>query len=234
MDKTRILSPSELAEVIAYLKRKGRLANTRQNLVVFRLSACCGLRVSEIAGLRICDVQTEGRRPRILIPETAAKRCRPRMVPLWWDAQTLADIEAWKVERILAGAQPSDPFVCSQHQDTRGKGLSARNLLHRWTVAIKVLGKDRVQQLSIHKGRHTFCTHALAEGRTVAEVRAAAGHANIAHTLIYLQVVTLQDRRVRQDETECQATQHVAAKLGNNVRNPPMASRRETAPIPRD
>src|SRR5277367_6684685 len=98
MDKTRILSPSELAEVIADLKRKRRLVNTRQNLVVFRLSACCGLRVSEIAGLRTGDVQTGSRRPIIVIPETAAKRCRPRTVPLWWDADTLADIEAWRAE----------------------------------------------------------------------------------------------------------------------------------------
>jgi integrase/recombinase XerD len=186
IDRMRILSRSEIAEVIADLKRKRRSVNTRQNLVVFRLSACCGLRVSEISGLRVCDVQTGGPRPHILIPETAAKRWRPRTVPLWWDAGTLADIEAWKAERIEAGAKPTDPLVCSQHKDTRGKTLSARNLQHRWTVAIKVLGEDRVKRLSIHKGRHSFCSHALAGGRTIAEVRDAAGHANIATTTLYL------------------------------------------------
>jgi integrase len=194
MDKTRILTRSEIAAVIAELKRKRRLVNTRQNLVVFRLSAGCGLRVSEIAGLRLCDVETEGRRPRILIPETAAKRCRPRTVPLWWDADTLEDIDAWRIERIAAAAQPSDPLVCSQHKDTYGKQLSSRNLEYRWTVAIKVLGKDRVQRLSIQKGRHSFCSHALAAGRTVGEVREAAGHANIAHTLIYLHALPDDDQ----------------------------------------
>jgi integrase len=194
MDKTRLLTRSEIAAVIAELKRKRRLVNTRQNLVVFRLSAGCGLRVSEIAGLRLCDVQTDGRGPRILIPETAAKRCRPRIVPLWWDADTLEDIEAWRAERIAAGAQPADPLVCSQHKDTYGKPLSSRNLEYRWTVAIKVLGKDRVQRLSIQKGRHSFCSHALAGGRTVAEVREAAGHANIAHTLLYLHALPDDDQ----------------------------------------
>ena len=95
--------------------------NTRQNLIVFRLSACCGLR--RLGDLRpaLCDVETVGPHPQILIPESPAKRWRPRTVPLWWDRDTLADIEAWKRERIEAGAQASDPLVCSQHKDTRGK-----------------------------------------------------------------------------------------------------------------
>ena len=194
LDKTRILTRAEIATVIADLKRKRRSINTRQNLIVFRLSACCGLRVSEISGLRLCDVETGGPHPHVLIGESPAKRWRPRQVPLWWDPVTLADIDAWKHERIKAGAQPSDPLVCSQHRDTRGKRLSPRNLQHRWSVAIKVLGKDRAKRLSIQKGRHTFCLHALVSGRTIAEVRDAAGHANLATTAIYLRVVNSDEK----------------------------------------
>jgi integrase/recombinase XerD len=192
VDRTRILTCSEMATVIAELKRKRRSKNTRQNLIVFRLSACCGLRVSEISAVRICDAETAGRHPHISIPATQAKRCRPRTVPLWWDPATLADIEAWKAERIAAGAQPTDLLVCSQHKDTRGKLLSPGNLQHRWSVALKILGKDRAKRLSIHKGRHTFCSHALAAGRTILEVRTAAGHANIATTTLY--VLAVADR----------------------------------------
>jgi integrase len=189
LDKTRILTRCEIVRVIADLKRRRRSVNTRQNLIVFRLSACCGLRVSEISGLRLCDVETVGPHPQILVPESPAKRWRPRTVPLWWDRETLADIEAWKRERIGAGAQGSDPLVCSQHKDTRGKKLSERNLQHRWTVAIKVLGKERVKRLSIQKGRHSFCSHALAGGRTITEVRDAAGHAKLATTYMYVHAV---------------------------------------------
>jgi hypothetical protein len=42
-----------------------------------------------------------------------------------------------------------------------------------------VLGWDRQRTLTIHHGRHTFITHALAGGRTLAEVRAAASHASL-------------------------------------------------------
>ncbi len=105
MDWTRILTRCEIARVIDDLKRRRRSVNTRQNLIVFRLSACCGLRVSEISGLRLCDVQIASPYPQILVPESPAKRWRPRTVPLWWDRETLADIEAWKRERIGAGAR---------------------------------------------------------------------------------------------------------------------------------
>jgi integrase len=189
IDLTRILTRAEITQVVADLKRRRRSVNTRQNLIVFRLSACCGLRVSEISGLRLCDVQTEGPHPHLLISESPAKRWRPRTVPLWWDANTLADIEAWMGERIGAGAAGSEPLVCSLHKDTRGKRLSARNLQHRWAVAIKVLGKDRVKRLSIQKGRHSFCTHALVGGRPITEVRDAAGHAKLATTYVYLHAV---------------------------------------------
>jgi integrase len=156
MDRARILSRSEVASVIANLKGRRRSVNARQNLIVFRLSACCGLRVSEIATLRLCDVQTGGPHPHILIPETSAKRSRPRRVPLWWDRGTLADIEAWKVERFEAGAKPSDPLVCSQHKDAPGKQLSARNLQHRWMVAIKVPATRKLRR------QRSICTQSLA------------------------------------------------------------------------
>jgi integrase len=202
LDKTRILSQAEVANVVADLKRRRRSLNTRQNLIVFRLSACCGLRVSEIAGLRLCDVDANTVHPRILIREASAKRWRPRIVPLWWDWETLADLDAWKQERIRSGAQLGDPLVCSQHKDTRGKTLSLRNLQHRWMVAIKVLGRDRVKRLSIHKGRHSFCFHALAAGRTITEVRDAAGHAKMTTTYVYLHSLNGDARQPRGNEKE--------------------------------
>jgi site-specific recombinase XerD len=42
--------------------------------------------------------------------------------------------------------------------------------------------------LTIHHGRHTFISHALAGGKSLAEVRDAAGHANVSITSAYLHV----------------------------------------------
>src|SRR5262245_58058427 len=87
VEATKILTRGELAAVLADLRRKGeRSAGARLNLVVFRLACCCGLRVSEIAGLRVDDVQVEGGRPHVRVRPEVAKGYKGRRVPLWWDA----------------------------------------------------------------------------------------------------------------------------------------------------
>lgn len=196
VDQTRILTRSEIAAVLADLHRKRRSVNTRQNAVVFRLSTCCGLRVSEIVGLSMANVKLAGKRPHIHVPAVIAKRHKARKVPLWWDAGTLAALDAWKRERESQGASGADPFVCSQSAGTQGKPLSVRNAQARWKATVKVLGDERRASLSIHSGRHSFCSHALAGGRSLAEVRDAAGHANISTTSIYLHAVRDDDEQV--------------------------------------
>jgi integrase len=83
-DPTKILTRGELAAVLADLRRKApRSKNTRLNLVIFRLAACCGLRASEIAMLQVADVRTELPRPHLRIRVGASKGGRSRTVPLW-------------------------------------------------------------------------------------------------------------------------------------------------------
>ena len=50
--------------------------------------------------------------------------------------------------------------------------------------------------LTIHHGRHTFISHALAGGRTLAEVRDAAGHSSVLVTSVYLHVAVADDGAV--------------------------------------
>jgi len=71
----------------------------------------------------------------------------------------------------------------------QGEGLQRHAVRRRFLSACWVLGPARVRTLTIHHGRHTFISHALAGGRSLAEVRAAAGHANVAITSAYLHVV---------------------------------------------
>lgn len=190
LDPVRILTRAEIAAVIADLRRKRRSVNSRQNSIVFRLATCLGLRVSEVVGLNLSNVKVGNGRPYLEIPARIAKRKKRRRVPLWWDGATLADLQAWKAERESQGASSGSPFVCAQAKGNQGKRLSARNAQSRFKKCIKILGPERVEVLSIHCGRHSFCSHALAGGRSLAEVRDAAGHANISTTSIYLHAVT--------------------------------------------
>jgi integrase len=189
VDLTKVLTRREITTVLFELQRKGaRSRNTRLNLVLFRLATCCGLRASEIAQLQLADVRTEHTRPHLRIRRGAAKGGRPRMVPLWWDGGTLADLIAWKAERVRDGAQGADPFLVSGMAGRGATVFSRHTLRKKFRTACKVLGADRLIGLTIHHGRHTFISHALAGGRTLAEVRDAAGHANVSITSTYLHV----------------------------------------------
>jgi integrase/recombinase XerD len=195
VDRSKILQPDEMARVLTELRRKARRSiNTRTNLTIFRLAACCGLRASEIAGLTIADVQLDNSRPSIRIRREIGKGHKARKVPLTWDAGTLADLVEWKRFRRDQGAADDDRFVCSQHCDSLGNPLDRRNLRKRFRVSCKVLGRERQAELTIHDGRHSFVSHALHGGRSVVEVRAAAGHSSLATTSIYAHLVDTDDK----------------------------------------
>jgi integrase len=207
LDSTKILTRPELAAVLTDLRRKSvRSKNTRLNLIIFRLAGCCGLRVSEIANLRINDVRVEVSRPHLRIRRSATKGGKARNVPLWWDGGTRDDLRALKKERIDRGASADDLFVKSPRVRTQRNGaalvevtkdrLSRHTVRKRFKTACKILGTDRLQTLTIHHGRHTFISHALAGGRTLAEVRDAAGHCNVSITSSYLHVVVEENEAV--------------------------------------
>jgi integrase/recombinase XerD len=195
VDRSKILQPDEIALVLTDLRRKARRStNSRMNLVVFRLATCCGLRASEIAGLTLADVQVDNSRPSIRIRREIGKGHKARKVPLTWDAGTLADLVEWKRFRREQGAADDALFVCSQHCDALGNPLDRRNLRKRFKACCKALGRERQADLTIHDGRHSFVSHALHGGRSIVEVRAAAGHASLATTSIYAHLVDTDDK----------------------------------------
>src|SRR5205823_13843346 len=111
----------ELAAVLEHLAHRcRRSANDRRNRQVVRLACCCGLRVSEIAGLQLDDVVVDLPRPHLRLRREITKGRRSRCVPLWWDAGTLADLTEWKSERVTHGAAGKDPFVCSMQSNRHG------------------------------------------------------------------------------------------------------------------
>ena len=101
---------------------------------------------------------------------------------------TLDDIVAWVATRRAQGGREADPFVCCLQTRKLGQPLGRHVLRKRFRTACRSLGKDRLKQLTIHHGRHTFISHALAGGRTLAEVRDAAGHSNVSITSCYLRL----------------------------------------------
>lgn len=197
LTRDKVLTLDEIRRVLADLHRKAaRSTNTRMNLVLFRLSTCCGLRASELCGLVLDDVRVASDRPTIRVPKAIAKGHKSRIVPLSFDQGTLDDLRAWKSFRHSQGARGPDLFLCSQHKDSHGRKIDRRNARLRFKAACKCLGSERRTQLTIHYGRHSFISHALHGQKSIVEVRDAAGHASLATTSIYAHLVSDDDDKV--------------------------------------
>jgi integrase len=199
LSASNILTQAEVLQVINYCRARRRRKNVRQNEIVFRLAAFCGLRCSEICKLSLGDITVDGPRPAILVPKRISKgRVRMRSVPLWWDQGNLEVLAAWLKQRKDAGAGPADPVVCTVNEGlwlstgralTAGKRIDRTMAARRWKAIIRCLGPGRVRQLSIHCGRHTFASHAIAAGRSIVEVQMALGHAGLSSTAVYAHLV---------------------------------------------
>ena len=177
VDQTRILSHDDIHEVITHLKRPrlARYRSNRQLLIVFRLSTCLGLRASEIADLKLSNVRLTKRLPSLRV---TGKGNKTRTVPLWWDGDTLDDLQRWMAERKLEGATADDHVLTTN----RGSRVDRSNIRKKFIRACKPLGRT----VTTHDGRHTFCSLALAGGKSLPQVRDAAGHSSVAITNVYL------------------------------------------------
>jgi len=192
MDITKILTRREIKAILDDLQMKRRGSDWAfQALAIFRFSCCCGLRVSEISGLNVADLKILSERPHIKVRAVITKGPvrRSRIVPLWWDTGTLYDLRDWGAYRVDHGASPLDPLMCGMSRRKLGQRLNRRALAKRWKVAIKCLGPERVSQLSIHCGRHSFCSHAIAVGRSLVDVMSAVGHKSLNTTSTYAHLV---------------------------------------------
>jgi integrase len=78
--------------------------------------------------------------------------------------------------------------VCSLQLRRFGTPLGRHILRKLFRTVCRCLGPARLANLTIHHGRHTFISHALAGGRTLAEVMEAAGHCNASITSCYVHV----------------------------------------------
>lgn len=185
LDNERVLSKAEAIDVVTELRRKAkRYYLTRRNLILFDLATFCGLRVSELCGLRLGDIRL-GVSPSIRIPATLGKGGKARTVPLTWDADALADITAWVALRRARGAVDTDFVLVTRN----GGPLDRHTARLIYVRACRRLGRH----VTVHAGRHTFISLALNAKRHIVAVMAAAGHSSLSTTSKYVHLVDDDD-----------------------------------------
>lgn len=196
----RILSKDEIHAVVAWHRksRRRRYLQTHQRLIVFRLACCCGLRRCEISGLELRDLFVKSEKPFLRIRKEITKGHRQknssevirkeRRVSLSVDRETLEDLKRWlKIRQEQSGGDLYAPFISGQGQGAMGKRRSGSAIAEMWKTAVRLaLGDERARCVSVHGGRHTYCSTLVSAGLPLGFVRDNAGHANIATTNTYV------------------------------------------------
>ncbi|MBI3692477.1 MAG: tyrosine recombinase XerC [Mycolicibacterium aromaticivorans] len=156
----------------------------RDRLIVELLYAT-GIRVSELCGLDIDDVDTGRRVLRVL-----GKGNKQRTVP--FGAPALAALTAWLTDGRPELATPdSGPALLL---GTRGKRLDprqARTVVHQTMSAV-----DGAPDIGPHGLRHSAATHLLEGGADLRIVQELLGHSTLATTQLYTHVTIARLRAV--------------------------------------
>ncbi|MBI5156789.1 MAG: tyrosine recombinase XerC [Acidimicrobiia bacterium] len=159
----RALGATSLAAMLDGLD--GSDALTLRDRAILEVLYGTGLRVSELAGLRVRDVQTE-------LVRVRGKGDKDRVVPLAGQARSALD-------RYLAAGRPS--LVVAESGDALWLGARGGPLDSR---GVRRVARSRLGTYP-HALRHSFATHLLERGADLRTVQELLGHVELATTQTY-------------------------------------------------
>jgi integrase/recombinase XerC len=179
LDRTlpKVASESSLAQVLADLEDAAKSEEPTLILrwCAFELLYSTGMRVSELAGLKVSDIDFSRRLVRVM-----GKGSKERMLPYGQSAQQA--IEAWiRLGRPKVDLGESDSLLLN----SRGKKVGVRQL---YSVVANELAKTPTGASGPHTLRHSAATHLLDHGADLRAVQEILGHASLGTTQIYTHV----------------------------------------------
>ena len=160
----------------------------RRDSAMLELLYATGLRVSELLGLRLGDLQLDAGYLRCW-----GKGNKERVVPMGEEADAkLQDYLAEARPTLLRGRRTEILFV-----NHRGGALTRQGfwkLIKRYGAAAGIR-----TPLSPHTVRHAFATHLLENGADLRSLQVLLGHADISTTQIYTHVNRERLKRIHED-----------------------------------
>ena len=139
-----------------------------------------GLRVSELCGLDVADLDVKSRTVRVL-----GKGNKERFCPLHEGA--IDAVKVWlerRGELLVKPAKKQDPAAL--FLNFRGGRLTTRSVERHLDRYVTQLGLNR--KMSPHALRHSFATHLLAGGADIRSIQELLGHASLSTTQRYTAV----------------------------------------------
>ncbi|MFC1825107.1 tyrosine recombinase XerC [Thermodesulfobacteriota bacterium] len=151
-----------------------------RDLAILELLYSCGIRVSELTGLIVSDVDFDQRLVRVL-----GKGNKERIIPVGRKALKAVNdyLEATRSLRKKSGV---DSYRGPLFLNYRGGSLTSRSIGR--IVKKYALKCSLMSEISPHSLRHTFATHLLDGGADLRSVQELLGHVSLSTTQKYTHV----------------------------------------------
>lgn len=179
--KDLLAAPAKLLETQKQKKGPGRPISAEvclRDVAVLETIYSCGLRISELCGLRVEDIDFNEQMVRV-----RGKGKKERLLPIGEPAlKTIGNYWAVLLKPPV-GMQP-----VFRADTSRAAPLSPLQLSRRLKNYLIVAGLD--PGLTPHKLRHSYATHLLDAGADLRSVQELLGHAHLITTQVYTHVTT--------------------------------------------
>ena len=153
--------------------------NSPRDKAILEILYSTGIRVSELVGLNVDDVDFIGN-----IIKVMGKGKKERIVPI--GNQALSALKEYLDRR-----QVDNKFIFVNKNGTRLSDRSVRNIINKY-----ILEQAMAQHVTPHMFRHSFATHLLNHGADLRSVQELLGHVNLSTTQIYTHLTTEKLKKV--------------------------------------
>lgn len=168
-----VLSPEEIDRMVLTIDRS--VAEGERNVAIMECLYSCGLRVSEVVGLRMTQVYFDE-----MYVQVIGKGNKERLVPISERALKHIRIYIEHVRNHMEVKLNSRDLV---FLNRRGAGLSRQSVFLMIKKAAFYAGITKT--ISPHTFRHSFATHLVEAGADLRAVQEMLGHESITTTEIY-------------------------------------------------
>jgi integrase/recombinase XerC len=169
----KFLEPEEVERLLAAPEGDDLL--TLRDRAILEILYSTGMRVSELVGLNLDDVDPIGEVVRV-----RGKGRRERLAPL--GSYALEALDRYLAARAGAEVRDDKALLVNRH----GQRLSARSVRRKLAKYLKMAGLDPA--VSPHTLRHSFATHMLERGADLRAVQELLGHRSLSTTQVYTHV----------------------------------------------
>lgn len=187
MSQAKVLTEKEVRKVLLFIASRNHAVRNRAMFVVLNQT---GMRVGELASLRLCDVLTQNGDlvDEIRLSADQTKGSKGRVVVVSEKAR--AEIktylqERFKIKDLLALTLTDTTRALFTTQKEPNRGFSASTLAQHFHHMYKGAG---IAGASSHSGRRGFITNLANKGVSVRVLMELAGHKSLAVTQKYIDV----------------------------------------------